>query len=726
MHAKPVTKKGRSVRIGSSSVLVTPLLLTGVSLFCIGAAFADDMVASSALPNAATVIVGSSSDLMDEPSGAATGDVKPSVPPPQMGAVVKKVLDAASQPVATPKNVAVISPPKSEAQAAKPEVTAAAPAVVAVPAPSEAVAAKSNIPASESGKSDAVKSGVVPVAPVEAPKPEVTAAAPAVVAAPAPSEAGAAKPNIVTPDVVQADAVKPDVATAVVASASSDASVPVVAKAAELAKPVKPAKSGKAAAEKVLAKKEAASKGEAKKDDEDSGASFSGGGYLRDLTGGSGTIALAALDPAYAPDVVSPISLSEAVAIALQNNYSVLASAAALKGAWYDKIGAYGEYTPSLEFDVAKGTERSRPGSVNDIFGNRVLDTTHPRTDRNLTIRQPLIDLGVISDIFRAHETESIVEEDTRDVREGTANDTVNAYLKIMQSHASVYLANQYKDYLDDLAERMKVRVDGGGAPKADLERIKGRITTAESAKIAALGDLRTNLSEFKRLAKVVPAAITIPDVLAPPVPDDIQTAFDRAVKSNPSYLSSVHKIDVAASDRNKTITGYVPKVSLQYAQNYSYDAGGAKNGNPADGVYPVQKTSSLMVVASWALNGATPIAATMSGVEKESEMRLKSQEVRARLEEAIRTSFEGVNAAHQRIDVLRKAVKADTRVVKDFEEQYKSGGRSLFDVLDAYEQLYNARLNLMRVVIAEAQARFQVRRQMGEFIDGVVATEKP
>ena len=44
-------------------------------------------------------------------------------------------------------------------------------------------------------------------------------------------------------------------------------------------------------------------------------------------------------------------------------------------------------------------------------------------------------------------------------------------------------LADQYETYLDDLSRRMTMRFDGGGATKADLDRIVGRSTIAESAK---------------------------------------------------------------------------------------------------------------------------------------------------------------------------------------------------------------------------------------------------
>ncbi len=105
--------------------------------------------------------------------------------------------------------------------------------------------------------------------------------------------------------------------------------------------------------------------------------------------------------------------------------------------------------------------------------------------------------------------------------------------------------------------------------------------------------------------------------------------------------------------------------------------------------------------------------------------MRLDSQDVLDRMEQAMRASYTAINAARQRRSVLQKTVAANERVVQGFEEQYKEGTRSLFELLDSYEQLYSSRLNLMRVVIANAQASYQVRREMGELVPSILGVAK-
>jgi adhesin transport system outer membrane protein len=172
---------------------------------------------------------------------------------------------------------------------------------------------------------------------------------------------------------------------------------------------------------------------------------------------------------------------------------------------------------------------------------------------------------------------------------------------------------------------------------------------------------------------------------------------------------------------RDRSYAGLVPKLSLEYSDTYSYNAGGSAKGNQVDGSYPTQSDQRLLLVGKWSLNGGNEITTALSGTEKIHEARYRAQDVRMRIEQAVKSSYNAINAANQRIAVLQKGVAADSRVVVEFEDQYKNGRRSLFELLDAHEQLYGARLNLMRIAIARAQASYLVRRQMGDLVPTLI-----
>lgn len=443
--------------------------------------------------------------------------------------------------------------------------------------------------------------------------------------------------------------------------------------------------------------------------------------FIRSLSGGDGVVSLNLAGAAMRPDIAEPIMLDEAVAFALKNNFEAKASASAVKSAYWEKIGAYSQFIPSVEAKISAGNEKSSPAAYNDQFGDRVTSDSHTRRDRLFAVRQPLIDLAAIEDILSGGSKEGLASEQQRDMREGIAFDTVTVYLRLIQARISIQLADEYKGYLNDLGQRMQARVEGGGATAGDLDRINGRAMQAESARIEAVGEYEANLAEFRRLTQVTPAQLVVPDRLAPGVPNEIDDAIARAIAANPSYLGGLYKVDIASSARDRSFAKLAPRVALEYSETYAKNAGGAAGGNPIDGVYPVQDDKRLLLVAHWSLNGGVDVTSGLSGREKVRQARYQSQDARERIEQAIRSGYNAINAADQRMAVLRSGVDSNARVVKEFEDQYKNGRRSLFELLDAHEQLYGARVNLMRLSIAKAQASYLVRRQMGELVPTLI-----
>ena len=417
-----------------------------------------------------------------------------------------------------------------------------------------------------------------------------------------------------------------------------------------------------------------------------------------------------------------PLALEDAVELAFQNNKQLQAEIEKHAGARWETAGAKWQYLPSIEFMADNGTERSAPAAFNDNNGNRVMDNTHPRNDLNLTIRQPLIDLGIFMDIKVSQSKEDIALAEKMDVGDGVAMDTTNAFLGIIQAQIGIQLADQYITYLQQLEDTMRVRVDGGAASSSDLDRIRGRTMKAEAALVDAQGEYQTSAMEFHRLTAVEPQLLRMPDHLSPITPATIPEALDKALANNSTYQSALKKVELAQHEHDKTLSSLAPKLSIQYNDSYTYDAGGAAEGNPVDGLFPTQRTQSLMLLAQWSIYGGNAVAGGLSGASKIREMNFRAMDVRERVEQGIRSAYTAINAARQRRDILAKNVETNARVAQSFDEQFLNGTRSLFDLIDAYEQLYNARLNLVRAIVIGSKSAFELHRLMGDIVPALMA----
>ena len=444
---------------------------------------------------------------------------------------------------------------------------------------------------------------------------------------------------------------------------------------------------------------------------------------LRSLLQGENEVAIA-VPGAETPDSVETLDLAEAVAMAMKSNYEVLAADAKKSGTEWDVVAAYGQYAPQVNFTYATGSERSSPASYNDSIGNRVNDDTHHRRDRVWKIAQPLVDLSIITDILQRRKTDDMADAERIGVRERVALDTVSSYLKLIQGVLTVRYAERYKASLDGLQDRMSARVEGGGASRADLERVRSRAIMADSAIISSRSELEAAQIEFRRLVGVMPLKVRVPEHLLPDVPEEPGVALRHALAANPDYLASDLQSEVARLESDKAYSRLLPKLSFEVSRTTTYNAGGSAKGNPIDGgPWPNEIENMAMLVATWSFNGGSDLLQGVGYGERAREAQYKTLDLRRRLEESMANSYNALAAADKRIQATRQALAANTLVAGSFEEQYLAGSRQLFDLLDAYERLYSSRVELIRLITAEAQAAFQVRRQMGEMVGAVLGT---
>lgn len=432
-------------------------------------------------------------------------------------------------------------------------------------------------------------------------------------------------------------------------------------------------------------------------------------------------------NPHYPVTVSEAMRLDEAVGFALAYNYELAAAHEKAAISKWELVGGYGAYLPKIDYTREGGMEVSRPAAYNDVNGDTVAYSRHRTTDRTYTIRQPLVDPTTIADILLRHKTLDAASAEELGAREKTALDTITSYFRLVQGRLVLSFAERYKGHLDRLASRMRDRVAGGGAAQVDLDRINARSVTARSAIIEGRAEIDAALVEFRRLTGQVPQALQLPGQLLPAVPVEASEVLARAMEANPEYLLANLHVDMAETDTWKAATRFLPKLSVEVSDTKSWNRGGASLGDPNAGpVYADQSERRVMGVVRWSLNGGVDAAQTMASMARARQANYQALDARMRIEESVRVAFDALTAARGRIDALKQAQEANQRVAATFEEQYLAGSRQLLDLLDAYERLYQSQVELTRLVIAETNAGYLLRRQMGELVPAVLSADHP
>jgi len=423
---------------------------------------------------------------------------------------------------------------------------------------------------------------------------------------------------------------------------------------------------------------------------------------------------------------VENLSLLDAMTFALEYSNELAASHAHRDTAQYQANAALGPLLPRIDIHYNAGRERSNPSSVTQLpnFDRKPVDE-HRRTDSQLSVKQTLMDLPAYFERQRQNLLVQSAEHNLSDAQQRVAYDTLLSFMKLIQLRLTVVATEKYESELKKLLEYMDKRVKAGGATKADMQRVKGRVLNTTSLVIEAKGGYESGLVELKRLTGIVPTSIAIPEKLLPDVPADFDFAMSTAIGNNFKLKAALKDMEAVVQERRAMKGKFAPKFDVELTAVRTYNAGGIAASDPQSNntLYPTQDDKRLMFVMNWnLLDGGTDMMQTKALDSKRLEFEYRAKDVQRKLEESLRINFNALRAVDGRINGVRQEMKSNDIVLAAFNEQLFSANRSLLDVLDAYQRQYNSRTELTRLLIAEATASLQMLRNMGKLQEGIVS----
>jgi adhesin transport system outer membrane protein len=379
---------------------------------------------------------------------------------------------------------------------------------------------------------------------------------------------------------------------------------------------------------------------------------------------------------------------------------------------------ATGALRPRVDLRVASGMENSRPSArIDPDAGTPLASSTHGRDDSSLVLRQPLYDAGATSERDRQRALFGSSESGVAAARDQVAVDAATAHLDVLQFSLASVFARTYRVELEKLFAQVNARVEAGGASPAEAERVKARAINARSSVIEASGSLESALLSYRRLVGAVPGSIPTDDVLAPSSLPPLEQALTRARAENPGLASLRANQRAIEAEVEAARARLRPRLELEVGNYRTRGASGA------DGT---TNEARAMLVLSWnLLSGGSDLAAANAAAARLDENRFRIRDAERRLEDALRISYNTLDAVSRRALSVREEFIANQRVIDAFRTQLLSGNRPLLDVLDAEQRLYQSRVELLRLTVLQASLTLQALRQIG-LIGGAPAAAAP
>jgi adhesin transport system outer membrane protein len=404
---------------------------------------------------------------------------------------------------------------------------------------------------------------------------------------------------------------------------------------------------------------------------------------------------------------IGSVNLSDAVKASLGFSRDVLIASSRVDQAKAQTGQAKAFLLPSLLLNVKSGREISEPGSqIDKVTGKEVTRSNHDRSDVNLTLKQPLLDLPSLYDWKRREVVEKSRTEGMRSSQGDAYLATVNAYLNLASSRLQANMAKEYEAQLTELFGYVTKRASAGAASNSDKERVRARALNAKSSRIEQEAAHSAAGVELVRLMNLAPSVIRLPDledVGVSVVPQDLSQAMSMAIASNPDIGVLQAELKAAEIDQKAAKGRYIPRLDLEYSNSDSVHAGGAVGD---------QHDQRLMLVMNWAIfNGG-------GDLKYNHEKAARYEEVKYRLDNQRRIVVQSLTAQYATLESTRSRIAAGYRelesisvAAKAMSKKMISGNQSLLDMLDVYDRYYQSRTRLVALHTQEMNAVAQIAR---------------
>lgn len=371
---------------------------------------------------------------------------------------------------------------------------------------------------------------------------------------------------------------------------------------------------------------------------------------------------------------------------------------------------AEGGFLPSLDLNAGIGYEYTdSPGTR--AAGNGGNDLT--RKELGLTVRQMLFDgWGTRSEVQRQQARTNSAAAQLLAVGESTALSATEAYVDLGRFVALKGISEESLETHLRIADQIRLRSEAGVGRRADLEQVRSRVALAEVNLVAAEVNLEDAQTTFLRVVGRLPGDQTVSlDGLEPDgIPSSRREILEIAQANNPILAVAAADIEAAQAQATAARQFDMPRFDLEIGGNLNDDIDGVEGS--------VDDLSAMVRMRFNLYRGGSDRArkrATAINVNEARDVRDRS--VR-QLEETIRLAWAALLATDAQLPLLKQQVDAALATRDAYEMQFNIGQRTLLDVLNAENEVFQARQDVVDTRADNLLAQYRLLEAMGALVD--------
>lgn len=381
------------------------------------------------------------------------------------------------------------------------------------------------------------------------------------------------------------------------------------------------------------------------------------------------------------------------------NNPKIKAQREAVKVADEGVAQAVSGFRPNAAVNFGRGRER---------IGNAAETWDYDDAkSRSLTVNQPIFSGGgTVASFMSAKKRVKAARANLSAVEQQVIFDAIVAYTDVVEKQSVLELNEKNVEVLQKQMDVTNARFKVGELTITDVSQAKARLALSQANQRQALGDLEATKATFKRtIGYDVIDKIFLPSVPSG-IPMSLEEAKDLAQSNNPALLTAHYNEQAANDDVYVRGSAILPTVNLQGTMSRA-------DGNSLSALNKINEDAIMVNVSIPIYQSGAEWSRLREARNLAQEAKFNKLDTNMSVVENANISWEAYNTSKAIIVSNEAAVDAAETALNGVRKENEFGVRTILDVLNAEEETFSAKVNLVKATRTEKYKHTVCLRQL-------------
>jgi outer membrane protein len=264
------------------------------------------------------------------------------------------------------------------------------------------------------------------------------------------------------------------------------------------------------------------------------------------------------------------------------------------------------------------------------------------------------------------------------------------AYMNLIRDIAILDLQRRNVEVLQEQVRQTRDRFNVGEVTRTDVAQSESRLAAARATMLAAESNVTTSRATYRQVIGLEPGRLAPASPVDRLSPRSLPQAIVEARARHPSITSAMFNVDAALFQVKIAESGLYPTLNFVGRMDKTY-------GSPSSiNILETFSASAAGQLTIPVYQGGTEYATIRQAKETLQQRRTDLETARDQAQQALVQAWGQLEAAKAQILATQSQVNASEIALNGVREEARVGQRTTLDVLNAQQELVNARVSLV------------------------------